>query len=196
MTKDIITEAFQRAPRVAFLPPEVQEYADEDRPLSIGYGQTNSQPTTVRRMLEWLDVKPGQKILDVGSGSGWTSALLAFLSSPLGFVWAVEKVRDLVGFGRRNCEALEIENVMFVPARRQLGLPTEAPYDRILVSASAPELPDELVNQLGPDGTMVVPVRNDIYIVKKGRDGRVHIDVQSGYIFVPLVDREHAVAHN
>src|SRR3990167_9573247 len=108
-----VEEAFRAAPRVNFLPAEVIDQAAFDMPLPIGSVQTNSQPLTVRMMLEWLEVDKGNKILDVGSGSGWTSALLAHLSGPSGSVIAVEKVPELVEFGKNNCRKLGIKNVEF-----------------------------------------------------------------------------------
>lgn len=184
---NIITEAFERAPRAAFLPPDMRERAEEDRPLPIGYGQTISQPSTVRRMLEWLDVKKGHKVLDLGSGSGWTTALLGYLSSPLGYVWAVERVPELVEIGRRNCKKLDIDNTAFTQAGEHLGLRSEAPFDRILVGASARELPDELIDQLEPDGKMVIPVDDNIVVVKKELDDTMQTDIHPGFVFVPLV---------
>src|SRR5258708_5095943 len=110
---DRVDEAFQNVPRRNFLPPDLADRAAVDAPLPIGFGQTNSQPYTVGLMLEWLDVQPGNKILDVGAGSGWTTALLAYLTGPKGKVVAVEKVPELVEFGRENCTRLGIKHVEF-----------------------------------------------------------------------------------
>ena len=182
-----LDRAFILAPRQAFLPDEAKQYANEDRPLSIGHGQTNSQPTTVRRMLEWLNVKDGAHILDVGAGSGWTSALLSQLVGPDGRVDAIEKVPELVLFGRQNCVSVGIHNVVFHEAADKLGLPEKAPYDNILVSAASDEIPEELIDQLANGGTMVVPVGYDIAIVTKADDGTVGIMRHPGYLFVPLI---------
>ncbi len=91
----MLEAAFQAAPRHNFLPPEVTDQTAVDMPLPIGFGQTNSQPSTVALMLDWLQVKPGQKVLDVGSGSGWSTALLSHLTGPKGRVTAVERVPEL-----------------------------------------------------------------------------------------------------
>src|SRR5665213_784816 len=101
-----IDEAFRTIQRRDFLPADLQEQAYIDAPIPIGFGQTNSQPSTVRMMLEWLDPQPGDKILDVGSGSGWTTALLSYLVEPNGQVYAVEKIPELVAFGRENCQSI------------------------------------------------------------------------------------------
>lgn len=181
-----IEQVFAVTPREWFLPEEMRPYTHEDRPLPIGHGQTNSQPSTVWRMLEWLDVKPGQKILDVGSGSGWTSALLARLTGTDGHVFAVEKIPELVAFGEQNCQLAGISNASFFPAGTTFGLPEHAPYDRILVSAGAGELPQELIDQLKPGGKIIIPVQYDILEITKNQSGTLDITPHSGFVFVPL----------
>lgn len=183
---DRIEQAFNRVPRSNFLPAAMQEQARQNRALPIGFGQTNSQPYTVECMLRWLDPAPGQKILDVGSGSGWTSALLSVIVGEKGTVYAVEKIPELVGFGRENCQRLGLTNVIFFEAGKVLGLPQHAPYDRILVSASAREVPSELLEQLKPFGRLVVPVRNDILEITK-TTGEIETITHSGFVFVPLI---------
>ncbi len=182
-----IEEVFSYINRVDFLPPEVVHEAHLDIPLPIGYGQTNSQPSTVKQMLEWLDVQPGQTVLDVGAGSGWTSALLSQLVGKKGKVIAVEKVPELVMFGKENCQKLKLHNVEFKQADNQLGWPHKAPYDRILVSAAAHELPQELIEQLAEGGTMVMPVQSSILKIHKSRQGKIVIDEHPGFAFVPLL---------
>lgn len=178
--------AFRAVARRHFLPPDKQALADMDIPLSIGYGQTNSQPSTVRRMLEWLDVQPGQIVLDVGSGSGWTTALLAHLTGPEGRVDAVELVPQLREFGEANCRAVGVKNAHFYAAGKAFGLPEKAPYDRILVSASASTLPPELIQQLRPEGRLVIPVGSRIIVLTKKADGTTCRQTHDGYLFVPL----------
>lgn len=182
-----IDETFEQIPREVFLPEGVKKFAGEDRPLGIGYGQTNSQPTTVKWMLQWLDVRQGQKVLDVGSGSGWTSALLSHLVGPGGTVEAVERVPELVAFGQKNCEKLGLKNITFYQAGERFGLPDKAPFDCILVSAGANRLPEELVEQLKPGGIMVIPVKHDILVVHKKADKTVVVDRNRGFTFVPLL---------
>lgn len=183
-----IQEAFRLVPRSEFLPENVQANALEDRPLSIGYNQTNSQPSTVRRMLEWLNVQPGDKILDVGSGSGWTTALLAQLTGDRGKVEATERIPELVAFGQENCKRLGIKNVTFHAATNTLGWPPAAPYDRILVSAGANELPAQLLGQLktGATSKMVIPVEDEILEVSVDEDGKIYTIHHPGFLFVPL----------
>jgi len=182
-----VKKAFQIVKRAYFLPSDAQIDAEADTPLSIGYGQTNSQPSTVRMMLEWLEVEPGQKILDVGSGSGWTTALLSYLTGEKGHIYAVEKVPELVDFGRDNCDRAGIKNADFFEAGNIFGLPEVAPFDRILVSASANELPQELLDQLKPGGKLVIPVKNDILEITKHDSGNIETAVHGGFVFVPLI---------
>lgn len=186
-SKQAVAASFKAVERADFMPGDVRNQADADRPLPIGHGQTISQPSTVQMMLEWLDVQPGDKVLDVGSGSGWTTALLAHLTGPDGEVLAVEKIPELVAFGRENCEKLDIENVQFFEAGSSFGLPEESPFDRILVSASAHELPEELVKQLQPGGKLVVPVGNEILEITKTESETVKTTPHGGFVFVPLV---------
>ncbi len=179
--------AFAAAPRRAFLPEGQQRYADQDRPLPIGWQQTNSQPRTVRQMLALLDVRPGLRILDVGCGSAWTTALLAHLVGPQGEVVGVELVPQLVEFGRRNLAVLPLAQARIEAANPDvLGRPDEAPFDRVLVSAGATGLPDALVEQLGVGGVLVVPVRGVMTEVRRTAAG-TRVAEHGAYSFVPLV---------
>jgi len=179
-----VTRAFELVPRAGFLPAGARSRSAYDGPLDIGHGQTNSQPRTVADMLRLLDVRPRQRVLDVGSGSGWTTALLSVLVGPVGAVFGVELEPSLVEFGRANTEAYE--NTSIAPAEPGvLGLPDLAPFDRILVSAEPLTLPQELVDQLGPDGRMVIPVAGQMVLVTRDGD-RVETSTHGYYRFVPL----------
>lgn len=184
---DRVSEAFKAVNRAYFLPPETVGLADADMALPIGHGQTISQPTTVRMMLEWLDMKEGDHVLDVGSGSGWTTALLSHIVGSKGRVYAVEKVPELVKFGRENAKRAGVKNAEFYQAKDELGLPEHAPYDRILVSASAVRFPAELLDQLKEGGKIVVPVGYDIFEVTKSYENQYDTQTHSGFIFVPLL---------
>ncbi|MGZ6005726.1 MAG: protein-L-isoaspartate O-methyltransferase family protein [Candidatus Saccharimonadales bacterium] len=183
-----VNKAFEKINRKDFLPTSAKELADYDMPISIGFGQTNSQPTTVKMMLNWLEPQPGEKILDVGSGSGWTSALLAQIVGKNGHIYAVEKVPELVKFGRKNCAKYGFKNVEFLAAGNEFGLSKFAPYDRILVSAAADELPTGLIDQLKINGRLVVPVKNSVLVIDKTAESKYSIAEHSGFLFVPLIN--------
>ena len=186
-----VTEAFDAVPRAAFLPEAQRRHAGSDEPLPLGWGQTNSQPRIVRRMLELLEVRTGDHVLDVGSGSGWTTALLGHLVGPTGRVSGVERVPELVELGRAHLAGDEVavdrSRVTIEPARRGvLGLPDRAPFDRILVSAAAEELPSPLVEQLARDGIMVAPVAGRLLRVRRG-PLEVEVEHLDACRFVPLL---------
>ncbi len=184
MAVDPVSAAFAATPRRDFLPPAVRERAGYDGPLEIAAGQTSSQPRTVDDMLRLLDVRPGQRVLDVGSGSGWTTALLAHLVGPTGTVLGLELEEELVAFGGENLARTGRTWASIRPAHPGvLGDPAGAPYDRILVSAMADELPAGLVSQLADDGVMVIPVAGRMLRVT--HPGEV-VTRHGHYRFVPL----------
>ncbi len=185
---EAVDRAFAAAPRSGFLPRAQVAHAHEDHPLDIGYGQTSSQPSTVRRMLRLLDVRPGQRVLDVGAGSGWTTALLAHLVGPDGCVLGVELQPDLARWGASNLAACHLPWASLEAAHTaRLGRPDRAPFDRVLVSAQARQLPRELVDQLADDGVMVCPVAGRLARVERfGGSGEPEVRWYGHYRFVPL----------
>lgn len=188
---DEVDAAFAAQPRTRFLPASARRDAGVNAPLAIGHAQTNSQPSTVRDMLLLLDVRQGMRVLDLGSGSGWTTALLAQLVGPEGTVLGVERVPELVGFGRGNLADAGVPWARIEPATDDaLGAPGSAPFDRILVSAMARRLPDELIAQLTPGGVMVIPVDGTMLRVVREPGDPIRADVteHGGYAFVPLID--------
>lgn len=169
-----------------FLLPEQRAHAALDRPLSIGWGQTNSQPSTVANMLALLQVLPTHRVLDVGAGSGWTTVLLGTLVGPGGAVIGVELHPQLAVWGAANVAAYAMGWTSLRRAQPGvLGWPQAAPYDRVLVSAEADELPTALIEQLRPGGIMVIPVGGTLLRVCAREAGR-DITEHGPYRFVPL----------
>lgn len=191
VTSPRVLEAMETVPRHVFLPPDQQPYAYQDTPLHIGSGQTISAPHMVGLMLEILDLQPGMKVLEIGGGSGYHAALMAYLVRPNGHVYTVEIIEELA---ERAREALQqtgfAEAVDVVVADGSRGLPEHAPYDRITVAAAAPSVPEPLKEQLVDGGRLLVPVGGRSYqnlelVVRHGKE--FEQTPLGEVIFVPLV---------
>ena len=184
---DRVSSAFQAVPREEFLPAGSRRDASYDGPVAIGHGQTNSQPSSVAAMLRLLDVQPGQRVLDVGAGSGWTTALLAHLVGPTGAVVGVELVPELASWGEANVRRTSGSWASVREATPGvLGVPELGPYDRILVSAEPGRMPAELLEQLADPGRMVLPVAGVMTLVVRS-GGEDRISEHGHYRFVPLL---------
>lgn len=181
-----LREAFEAVPRERFLPGDQKPQASLDIPLPIGFNVTCSQPTTVVNMLDLLDVHLGQNVLDVGSGSGWTTALLSYLIGDEGNVVGVERIPELVA--RSSYVLSDVRNATIKQALEGVfGWPENAPYDRILVSAMADGVPRDLVDQLAVGGMMVVPISGMMCKVVKSPEGTTEVSTHGWYSFVPLI---------
>ncbi|QAY62118.1 protein-L-isoaspartate carboxylmethyltransferase [Xylanimonas allomyrinae] len=186
---DDVEAALRTVDRRGFLPRAALASAGQDRPLAIGHGQTCSQPSTVAAMLRLLDVHPGARVLDVGAGSGWTTALLAHLVGPDGRVLGVERRADLAAWGATNLARHGMPWASEVAALPGvLGWPRDGGWERILVSAAARRLPAPLVAQIAPGGRMVIPVGHTMTCVRVGPDGFPHLSEHGTYAFVPLIE--------
>ncbi|MCD6258792.1 MAG: protein-L-isoaspartate O-methyltransferase [Helicobacteraceae bacterium] len=181
-----IIEAFRSVDRADFVADGGVFNAYEDYPLDIGYGQTISQPRTVAMMLEMLSPMQGDKVLDIGSGSGWTSALLASIVGANGSVTGVERVSELVRFGSANLKKYKFKNAKIVQSADKLGIEEEK-FDRILVSAAANELPYELIKQLKVGGKIVIPIQSSLFEIVKKENEEFDANEYYGFIFVPLI---------
>ena len=190
-----IIQAFKINKRLDFVLPQDKARAELDVALSIGYGQTISQPATVAFMLEKLRPRSGEKILDVGVGSGWTAALLASLVAPSGKVYGLERICQLVDFAIANVNKYNYITkgiVQIICADGYNGLPEFAPFDKILVSAVAEEIPEKLLQQMKVGGRMVLPIgkkfhTQSIFVIDKTGENEFFKKEYPGFIFVPLV---------
>ncbi len=155
-----LIDAFSEVERGDFIPFEQYEGIFLETGIGIGHGQTNSWPTIVVKMLEKLQPELGEKILDVGSGSGWTTALLSHVVGETGKVIGVERIEDLVNYGRENiAKYRHTANAEIHHTQNSVGCPDDAPYDKILVSAEAYSVPQELIEQLTEGGVILIPIK-------------------------------------
>ena len=182
-----VVEAMKCVPREAFVPQEYYHAAYEDRPLSIGFGQTISQPFIVALMIQALELKGDEKVLELGTGSGYEAAVLAELAKQ---VVTVEIIPELAESTKRVLEKLGYSNVEVHSAGKTLGWLEDAPYDAIIVSAGAPSIPQILLGQLSWGGRLVIPVgshwQQELMKISKDKEGNKVENLGACY-FVPLI---------
>jgi len=150
-----LLEAIAAAPRAEFVPPELAGYAYHDRPLPIPHGQVTTQPSLVAQMVAALELSPSDRVLEIGTGFGWQTALLARL---VGEVWSIERWDDIARVARTHLERQGVDNATVVVGDGSAGLPEHAPYDGILVAAAFPQVPAPLAEQLAEGGRLVQPI--------------------------------------
>lgn len=181
-----IEQALRNVDRTGFVREGYGVEAYEDYAIPIGEDQTISQPTTVVYMLETLNVQLGHQVLDVGCGSGWTTALLAHLVGKDGGVVGVEINDTLAEFGQKNLAKPDFPQATIRQANAMEDTQPEAPFDRILASAAAPQIPDMLTRQLKKGGVLVMPIDENIVCLKKKADGTYDREEKEGFRFVPM----------
>ncbi len=187
-----VLDAMLRIPRHLFVPPQIRGEAYIDTPLLIGHNQTISAPHMVAIMCDLLNLKEGQNVLEVGTGSGYNAAVMAELVGGTGHVYSVERIAPLAGFANENLMDAGYTNVTVMLEDGSGGDLLHSPYDRICVTCAAPESPQPLIKQLKPGGLMVIPVGTDhqqLNIVKKDADGTIHVETKGGVVFVPLIGK-------
>jgi protein-L-isoaspartate(D-aspartate) O-methyltransferase len=194
LTKREIIAAFKRVPRHEFMPENIRGYAHADQPLPIGQGQTISAPSMIAIMLESLDLKKGQKVLEIGAGSGYNAALIAEIVGDEEEFFTIERVSELVEFGRNNLKKTGYGRVKVIVGDGTCGYGKEAPYDRILVTACAPELPKPLVEQLKIGGKLGAPVGQHYMfqtwtVAEKRSEKEINVREFGGCSFVPLLGK-------
>jgi protein-L-isoaspartate(D-aspartate) O-methyltransferase len=185
-----VLDAVGRVPRHRFVPEAVAQRAYDDSALPIGYGQTISQPSLQALYLETLEIDRGDRVLEVGAGSGYQTALLAELCSN---VYAVERIPELTQRAREILDELGYDNVALVTKDGTTGWAKYAPYDSILVGAAAPGVPDALVEQLKPEGRLLIPIgdrhQQQLTLVRRTEEGGTEQRAVTGCVFVPLIGR-------
>lgn len=184
-----VIEAMSRVPREVFLPGSVQHRAYEDGPVPIGHGQTASQPSLQALYMQTLEVGPSDRVLEVGTGSGYQTAVLALLGAQ---VFSVERIAELSKRARRSLDEMRLSNVALMVGDGTIGWSRYAPYDKILVAAGGPSVPDALVRQLTDGGRMLIPVgdRTEQKLTLVTRTGDSHeTETVTDCTFVPLIGR-------
>jgi protein-L-isoaspartate(D-aspartate) O-methyltransferase len=189
-----IIEAFKNIDRADFVPEECKGDACVNAPLSIGFGQTISQPLTVAFMIELLEPKPGEKILDIGAGSGWVTAILAYIIGSEGKVIAIERIPELAQMTETNVAKynfIEKGIVEVINADGSKGYKKEAPYDKIIAGAAAAgDVPIAWKKQLKIGGRIVAPVENSVIVIDKTAKNKYEKREHFGFSFVPLIEAD------
>ncbi|WP_406655810.1 protein-L-isoaspartate O-methyltransferase [Methanolobus sp. ZRKC2] len=188
-----ILDAIRKVPRHLFVPEVHRGSSYVDTPLSIGYAQTISAPHMVAIMCNLLELEKGLKVLEIGTGSGYNAAVMAEIIGTEGKIYSVERLEPLIRFARANLEEAGYNNIEVIFADGTQGYPEKAPYDRICVTASAPCIPQALVDQLKTGGLMVIPegdIYQHLYLLKKDDDGSIIKKDCGGVLFVPLIGED------
>lgn len=182
-----VLDAFRAVPRAAYVPDDLRVRAATDRPLPIPHGQVTTQPSLIAQMIEALALSGGERALEVGTGYGFQTALLARLAAE---VWSVERHADIAATARENLAGQGVANAHVVVGDGSTGLPEHAPYQAIVVAAAFPAVPPPLVEQLAPGGRLVQPIgpggADDVVLFRRGRDGLVRVRTLTGAHFVRL----------
>jgi protein-L-isoaspartate(D-aspartate) O-methyltransferase len=191
ITEERVIAAMYKVRREKFIPDSLRDRAYGNYPLPIGENQTISQPYIVGLMTQALEVKPSDKVLEIGTGSGYQAAILAELAS---VVYTVERIEVLSTRARTNLLSLGYSNVVVAHGDGTEGLPGYAPYDKIMITAAAPDIPEPLISQLKNGGKMVIPAGDryvqDLLLVEKALNGRIYKRSLCGCRFVPLIGKE------
>ncbi len=185
-------QAFQSVPREEFIPDEYIEKAYSDYPLPILQGQTISQPTTVMLMTQALNLKEGNKVLEIGSGSGYQAAIIAKIIGKKGKTITTEIIPELYHYAKNNLERLKTANIKIILSDGSLGYEKEAPYDMIIITAACPSIPEPLISQLKEGGIILAPVgdrfnQQMIRAVKK--QDKLKKEYLGDFVFVPLTGK-------
>ncbi|MBI2102193.1 protein-L-isoaspartate(D-aspartate) O-methyltransferase [Candidatus Woesearchaeota archaeon] len=191
--KDAELNAFREVHREEFIPQELRNAAYHDMPLPLLRGKTISQPTTVMIMTHALELQKGEKVFEVGTGSGYQAAIIAKIVGEKGKVITTEVVPELVSFARQNLKRAGIKNVNIYEEDGSKGMPSEAPFDKIIITAACKEFPKPLLEQLKPEGIIVGPVgsqqEQEMIRGVKGKGGRIELEFLGPFLFTPMYGR-------
>lgn len=184
-----ILTAFLLIPREEFISADLQHYAYADQPLPTLRKQSISQPTTIALMLQALQIKPGEKVFEVGAGVGYQAALIGTMIGPSGKLITTEVIPELVFAAQENLKRLNLSNVIVIEADGSEGAPAEAPFDKIIITAACPMIPQPLIDQLKENGIIIAPVGDlESQTMVKGikNQGRLELEFLGPFAFVPL----------
>ncbi len=188
--RDIEMKAFQEVNREGFIPEELINSAYQDIPLPLLRGKTISQPTTVMLMTHALELEPGEKVFEIGTGSGYQSAIIAKIIGPKSKVITTEVVPELVSFAKQNLKMANINNVFIYEEDGSKGMQSEAPFDKIIITAACKEFPKPLLEQLKPEGIIVGPVGNEYEqeMIRgiKDKSGHLELEFLGAFLFTPM----------
>jgi protein-L-isoaspartate(D-aspartate) O-methyltransferase len=185
-----IIDAMNKIDRKLFVPENLKKYAYDDIPLTIGYGQTISAPHMVGIMCQELELKEGDKVLEIGTGSGYNAAVMSLLVGNLGRIYTIERIKELYEISKKRFEKLGLKNIIPILGDGKFGLKEFAPFNQIVFTCYSNNIPEHLLDQLSNDGIILVPVGNEyIQILKKIRktNGKIIVDDLLNVRFVPLL---------
>lgn len=188
--RDIELKAFEEVNREDFIPEELRNAAYQDMPLPLLRGKTISQPTTVMIMTHALELQPGEKVFEIGTGSGYQAAIIAKIVGSRGRVITTEVVPELVSFAKQNLRRAKLGNVFVYEEDGSNGMQSEAPFDKIIITAACKEFPKPLLEQLKPEGIIIGPVGNQYEqeMVRgiKGKDEHLELEFLGPFLFTPM----------
>ncbi|MFP3294596.1 MAG: protein-L-isoaspartate O-methyltransferase [Caldisphaera sp.] len=187
-----VEEAMINVDRSIFVPQKYINESYEDKPLPIGYGQTISAPSIVAYMTELLELREGDKVLEIGTGSGYQTAILSYIVKEKGLIISIERIKELSEIAYKNLEKLGLhKNVKLIVGDGSIGYENDKPYDRILITAASPKIPNFVYDQLKNGGIAVMPVgsieEQKLVVLKKDELGKITIEYNISVIFVPLI---------
>lgn len=188
--REIELKAFEEVNREGFVPENLKNSAYEDMPMPLLRGKTISQPTTVMIMTHALELEPGENVFEIGTGSGYQAAIIAKIVGHKGKVITTEVVPELIQFARQNLKRAKIDNIFVYEEDGSNGMPSEAPFDKIIITAACKEFPKPLLKQLKPEGIIIGPMgsqyEQEMVRGIKDKDGHLELEFLGTFLFTPM----------